>query len=68
MVKGRSPNKKSKGAYGLSKSRQGFRDLKKNQYTFFKELGHQNVDCLRIKDKNKESKIETNLAQVINTQ
>jgi len=47
-VRGRSFNMKGKhdcGRYskrdcGRSKSRLGFRDLKKNQCTFYKELGH----------------------------
>ena len=45
-----------------------FRDLKKNQYAFCKELEHWKVDYPRIKDKNKDSKTETNLAQVISIQ
>jgi len=62
-IRGRSFSKKSKGNSDRSKSRPGFRDL----CTFCKELGHWK-DCLKIKDKNKESKTEANLARVINTQ
>ena len=70
MVRGRGSNQKDKGIYKRSKSRLGFRDLKKNQCAFCKELGYWKVDCPRIKDKNKgkESKTEVNLTQVINTQ
>ena len=68
VIRGRSFNQKDKGVHGRSKSRPGFRDLKKNQFAFCKELGHWKVDCSRIKDKKKELKTETNLAQVINTQ
>jgi len=39
-----------------------------NQCAFCKELGHWKIDCPKIKDKNKELKIEANLARVINTQ
>ena len=70
LVKGKSFNQKGKGTRGRSKSRPGFRDLKKDQCASYKELGHWKVDCPRIKDKNKkkESKSETNFAQVISTQ
>ena len=67
IVRGRGSNRKDKGERQRSESRPGFRDLKNNQCAFCKELGHWKVDCPRIKDK-KESKTETNLAQVINTQ
>ena len=67
-VRGKNLNQKSKSDRGKSKSRLGFRDLKKNQCAFYKELEHCKVDCPRIKDKNKESKTEANLARVINTQ
>jgi len=67
-VKCRGSNRKGKGERGRSKSRPGFRDLEKNHCAFCKELGHCKVDCSRIKDKNKESKTEANLARVINTQ
>ena len=70
VVRGRCSNQKGKGVCGRQKSRPGFRDLKKNQCDFCKELGHWKVDCLRIKDKNKgnESKTEADLTQVINIQ
>jgi len=70
MVRGRGSNQKDKGICKRSKSRLGFRDLKKNQCAFCKELGYWKVDCPWIKDKNKgkESKTEVNLTQVINTQ
>ena len=69
-VRGRDFNRKGKGDHGRSKSRPRFRDIKKNQCTFCKESEHWKVDYLRIKDKNKdkESKTEINLIQVINTQ
>ena len=69
MVRGRSSNRNGKGERERSKFRPGFRDLKKNQCTFCKELGHWKIDYPRIKDKNKgkESKTEGNLKQVINT-
>ena len=68
MVRGRSSSKKSKSNRERSKFKLGFRDLKKNQRAFWKELGHWKVDCSRIKDKNKESKTEANIARVTNTQ
>ena len=37
MVRGRGSNRKGKGEHKRSKSRQGFRDLKKNQCAFCKE-------------------------------
>jgi len=69
MVRGRGSNQKDKGECQRSESRPGFRDLKKNQCAFFKEIGHWKVDCLRINDKSKkkELKTEANLAQVIRT-
>jgi len=39
-VRGRSFNRKGRGDQGRSKSRSDFRDLKKNQCTLCKELGH----------------------------
>ena len=39
-TRGRSSNRKEKGERGRSKLRPGFRNLKKNQYAFCKELGH----------------------------
>ena len=70
MVRGKGSNQKGKGERERSKSRPDFRDLKKNQCAFCKEIGHWKVDCPRIKDKNKgkESKTEANLAQVVSTQ
>ena len=50
------------------KVRPSFRDLKKNQCAFCKELGYQKVNCLRIKDWNKELKTEANLVRMISTQ
>ena len=69
-VRGRGFNQKGKGERERSKSRPGFRDLKKKQCAFCKEIRHWNVDCPRIKDKNKykESKTEENLTLVISTQ
>ena len=40
VVKGRDSYRKGKGERGRSKSRPGFRDLKKNQCAFCKEFGH----------------------------
>jgi len=65
-VRGRGSYKKGIGDHWRSKSRPGFRDLKKNQCTFCKELGHWKVDCPKAKGK-KESKTETNLARVVST-
>ena len=64
MVRGRGSNQKGKDERKRSKSRPSFRDLKKNQCVFCKEIGHWKVDCPRIRDKNKgkKSKIEENLA------
>ena len=67
VIRGRSSNQKGKGDRERSKSRLDFRDLKKNQYTFYKELGHCKIDCLKTKGKKKESKTEANLAQVGST-
>jgi len=66
-VRGRSFNRKGRGDHGRSKSRPGFRDMKKNQCALCKELGHWKVDCLKTKSKKKESKTEANLAQVVST-
>jgi len=69
MVRGRGSNLKGKGERERSKFRPGFRDLKKNQCDFCKEIGHWKVDYPKIKDKNKkETKTEANLAQVVSTQ
>jgi len=40
MVRGRSFNQKGRGDQEKSKSRSGFRDLKRNQCTLCKKLGH----------------------------
>jgi len=40
MVRGRGSNQKDKGERERSKFRPSFRDLKKNQYTFYKKLGY----------------------------
>ena len=58
-VRGKSSSRKGKGDPDRSKSRTDSRDLKKNQCTFYKEIGHLKVDCPRIKGK--ESKPGTNL-------
>jgi len=58
MVIDRSSNRKSKGEHERSKSRPGFRDLKKNQCAFCKEIGHWKVNCPRIKNKNKKKESE----------
>ena len=70
MVRGLCSNQKGKDERERSKSRPGFKDLKKNQCAFCKEIGHWKIDFLKIKDKNKgkESKTEANLTQVISTQ
>ena len=54
MVRGRGSNRKDKGERERSKSRPGFRDLKKNKCAFCKELGHWKVDCPRIKDEKRQ--------------
>ena len=67
MVRGRGSNRK--GERQRSESRLGFKDLKKNQCAFCKEIGHWKVECPRIKDKGKkESKTKANLARVVSTQ
>ena len=45
----------------------GFRDLKKNQCAFYKDLGHWKVDCPKAKGKKSESNTEANLARVVST-
>jgi len=67
-IRGRSSNRKGKDDHGRSKSRPGFRDLKKNQCTFNKEVGHWKIDYSKAKSKKKELKTKTNLAQVGSTQ
>ena len=64
-VRGRSSNRRGRDDQGRSKSRSGFRDLKRNQWVLCKELGHWKVDCLKVKGKKMESKTEANLAQVV---
>ena len=66
-VRGKGSYRKGKGDHERSKSRSGFRDLKKNLCAFCKELGHWKVDCPKAKGKKKESKTEANLAQVVST-
>jgi len=65
-VRRRSFNRKKKGDQGRSKSRSGFRDLKRNQCALCKKLGHWKVDCPKAKGK-KESMTEANLTQVVST-
>ena len=67
-VRGRSSNRKGRDDQGRSKSRSGFKDLKRNQCALCKELGHWKVDCSKAKGKKKESMTEANLAQVVSTQ
>ena len=66
-VRGRGSYRKGKDDRGRSKSRPGFRDLKKNQCAFCRELGHWKVDCPKFKGKKKESKTEANLVKVVST-
>ena len=68
VVRGRSSNRKGRGDQGRSKSRSGFRDLKRNQCALCKEPGHWKVDCPKAKGKKKELMTEANLAQVVSTQ
>ena len=63
VVRGRSFNRKGRNDQGRSKFRSGFRDLKRNQCTLCKELGHWKVDCPKAKGKKIESNTEANLAQ-----
>jgi len=65
-VRGRSSNRKGRGDQGRSKSRSGFRDLKRNQCALCKELRHWKVDCPKAKDK-KEPMTEANFAKVVST-
>ena len=65
-VRGRGSYRKVKGDRERSKSRPGFRDLKKKQCAFYKELGHWKVDCPKVKGK-EELKTEANLARVVST-
>ena len=66
-VRGRSFNRKGRGDHGRSKSRSGFRDLKKNQCALCKDLGHWKVDYPKAKGKKNESMTEANLAHVAST-
>jgi len=66
-IRDRSFNQKGRGVQRRSKSRLGFRDLKRNQYALYKELGHWKVDCPKAKGKKKESITEANLAQMFST-
>ena len=54
-IRGRSSNRKDKGHRERSKSSLGFRDLKKNQYAFCKEVGHWKIDCPKAKSNKKET-------------
>ena len=67
-VRGRSSNRKGRGDQGRSKSRSGFRDLKRNQCALCKEQGYWKVDSLKAKGKKKEMMTEANLAKVVSTQ
>ena len=40
VIRDKSSNRKGKDENERSKFRPGFRDLKKNQYAFYKEIGH----------------------------
>jgi len=66
-IRVRSYNQKGKSDCGRSKSRSGFKDLKKNQCAFCKELGQWKIDCSKAKSK-KESKTEANLVHMVSTQ
>ena len=59
-VRARSSNRKGRDDQERSKSRSGFRDLKRNQCALCKELGHWKVDCLKAKGK----KIESNTGRI----
>ena len=67
-VRGRSSNRKGRDDRGRSKSRSGFRNLKKNQCALCKKLGHWKAECPKVKGKKVESKTEANLAKVVSTQ
>ena len=56
-------NRKGRDDQGRSKSRSGFKDLKRNQCALYKELGHWKVDCPKAKGKKVETNTEANLAQ-----
>jgi len=62
-VRGRSSNRNGRDDKGRSKSRSGFRDLKRNQCALCKELGHWKVDCPKAIGKKMELNTEAKLAQ-----
>ena len=62
-VRGRSSNRRGRDDQGRSKSRSGFRNLKKNLCALCKELGHWKAECPKTKGKKVESNTEANLAQ-----
>ena len=62
-VRGRSSLRKGRDDQERSKTRSSFRDLKRNQCTLCKELGHWKVNCPKAKGKKMESNTEVNLAQ-----
>ena len=62
-VRGRSFNRKGRDDQERSKFRSGFRDMKRNQCTLCKAVGHWKVDCPKAKGKKMESNAEANLAQ-----
>ena len=66
-VRGRSSNRKGRGDQGRSKSRSGFRYLKRNQCALYKELGHWKVDCPKDKGKKKELMTEANFTKMVST-
>jgi len=49
---------KGKGDRGRSKSRPNFRDMKKNQCAFCKELGHWKVNCPKTKGKRRSQRLK----------
>jgi len=67
VIRGRSFNWKRKGDRGRSKSMPGFRDLKKNQCTFYKEVGNWKKGYPKANGKKKELKTEANLTQMVST-
>ena len=66
-VRDRSSNRKGRDDQGRSKSRSGYKNLKRNQCALCKELGHWKVDCPKVKGKKKELKTKVNFAQVVST-
>ena len=63
-VRGRSSNRKGRDDQERSKSRSGFRDLKRNQCALCKKLGHWKVDCPKAKGKKMESNTKANLSLI----